>query len=146
MRLFNSLKKKTPSDTYWIVQLECKKVPAHSSLEPPLEYNQDQMPAENQGSLWTFLGVMEILCSFILVLEGKTSKEIPESLRLEFLEKFSANNFALSDAEGNISGALNKGDFPLLRILLAIRQKSREPRFLEVTDSFALLAYASFAA
>ena len=89
---------------------------------------------------------MEILCSFILVLEGKTSKEIPESLRLEFLEKFSANNFALSDAEGNISGALNKGDFPLLRILLAIRQKSREPRFLEVTDSFALLAYASFAA
>ena len=29
-----------------------------------------------------FLGVMEILCSFKLVLEGKTGKEIPESSRL----------------------------------------------------------------
>ena len=40
----------------------------------------------------TILGVTEILCTFILVLEGKTGKEIPESSRLEFLEKFSANN------------------------------------------------------
>ena len=38
------------------------------------------------------LGVTEI-CSFKLVLEGKTGKEIPESSRLEFLEEFSANNF-----------------------------------------------------
>ena len=40
----------------------------------------------------TFLiiwGVIEILCCFRLVLEGKTVKEIPESSRLEFLEKFS---------------------------------------------------------
>ena len=44
----------------------------------------------------TILGVTEILCSFRLVLEGKTGKEIPESSRLDFLEKFSANNFALS--------------------------------------------------
>ena len=36
----------------------------------------------------TILGVMEILYSFTLVLEGKTGKEIPESSRLEFLEKF----------------------------------------------------------
>ena len=50
----------------------------------------------------TILGVTEILCSFRLVLEGKTVREIPdESSTLEFLEKFSANNFALSDAEGN---------------------------------------------
>ena len=32
----------------------CKKVLAHSSLEPPLEYNQDQMPLTNQDSLWPF--------------------------------------------------------------------------------------------
>ena len=38
----------------------------------------------------TILGVMEILCSFTLVTEGKTGKEIPESSRLEFLEMFSA--------------------------------------------------------
>ena len=96
----------------------------------------------------TILGVTEI-CSFKLVIEGKTGKEIPESSRLEFKEKFSANNFALSDAEDNTSGLLNRGgiaDLPLLRTLLAIHEKSQEPRFWEIMDSFVLLAYASSAA
>ena len=78
-------------------------------------------------TFFTILGVTEILCSVKLVLEGKTGKETPESSRLEFLEKFSANNFALSDAEDNTSGPLNRGgisDLPLLRTLLAICQKS----------------------
>ena len=73
------------------------------------------------------LGVTEILCSLRLVLEGKTGKEIPESSRLEFLEKFSAINFALSNAEDNTSGVLNRGgiaDLPLLRTLLGIHQNS----------------------
>ena len=72
----------------------------------------------------TILEVTEILCSFKLVLEEKTGKETPESSRLEFKEKFSANNFALSDAEGNTSGPLNRGgiaDLPLLKTLSAIR-------------------------
>ena len=89
------------------------------------------------------------ICSFKIVLEGKKGKEIPESSRLEFLEKFSANNFALTDAEDNTSGLLNRGgiaDLPFLRTLLAIRQKSREPSFWEVMDSFVLLAHASLAA
>ena len=97
----------------------------------------------------TILGVTEILCSSRLVLEGKTGKEIPESSRLKFLEKFSANNFASPDADDNTSRLLNKGataDLPLLRTLLAICQKSREPSFWEVMESFILLAYASFAA
>ena len=34
----------------------------------------------------------------------ETGKEIPESSRLELREKFSVNNFALSDAEDNTSG------------------------------------------
>ena len=75
----------------------------------------------------TILGVTEILRSFRLVLEGKTGEEIPESSRLEFLEKFSANNFDLSDAKDNSSSPLNRGgiaDLLLLRTLLAIRQKS----------------------
>ena len=116
------------------------KVQAHSSLEPPLEYHL--------GSL-TILEVMKILCSFRLVLEGKTDKEIPESSRFEFLEKFLANNFALSDAEDNTSGPLNRvgiADLPLLRTLLAICQKSQEPSFWEVMNSFVLVAYASLAA
>ena len=78
----------------------------------------------------TILGVMDILCSLKLVLEGKTGKEIPKSSRFQFLEKFLANNFALSDPVDNTSGLLNRGgitDLPLLRTLLAVRQKSREP-------------------
>ena len=97
----------------------------------------------------TILGVTEILYSFRLVLEGKTGKEIPESSKLEFLEKFSVNNFALSDAEDNTSVPLNRGDIadlPLLRTLLAIRQKSGEPSFWEVMGAFVLLAYARLAA
>ena len=69
----------------------------------------------------------------------KTSNKIPESSRLEFLEKFLANNLALSDAEDNTSGLFNRGiitDLLLLRTLLEIRQKSRVPSFLEVMDSF----------
>ena len=64
----------------------------------------------------TILGVTEILCSFRLVLEGKTGKDIPESSRLEF-------NFALSGAEDNTSRLLNRGGIAglsLLRTLLAI--------------------------
>ena len=66
------------------------------------------------------LGVTEILCSFRLVLAEKTGKEIPESSRLEFLEKFSARNFGLSETEDKTSRPLNGGgitDLPLLRTL-----------------------------
>ena len=78
-------------------------------------------------TLLTILGVTEILCSFRLVLERKTGKKIPESSRLESSEKFSASNFALSDAKDNTYEPLNRGgiaDLPLLRTLLTIRQKS----------------------
>ena len=75
----------------------------------------------------TILGVMEISCSFRLVLEVKIGKKILRSSRLEFIEKFLANNFSSSDAEDNTSGQLNRGgvaDLPLLITLLAIHQKS----------------------
>ena len=45
----------------------------------------------------TNLEVTEMLCSLRLVPEGKAGTAIPES-RFNFSEKFSANNFALSDA------------------------------------------------
>ena len=129
------------------------KVQAHSSLEPPLEYNQDQMPLMNQGLYYDLsndiLSYGNIMQFEILILEGKTGNEIPESPRLDILEKFLANNFALSDAENNTSGPLNRGgiaDLPLLRTLLAIRQKSSQSSFWEVMDSFVLVAYACLAA
>ena len=72
----------------------------------------------------TILGVTEILCSFKLVLGGKAGKEVPKPSRLEFLEKFSANYSASSDAEGNTSRPFNRGgiaDSTSLRKLLEIR-------------------------
>ena len=59
------------------------------------------MTLTNQGFIMTFLNILEvteILYSFRLDLQWKTGKEIPESSR------FSANNFALSDAEDKTSG------------------------------------------
>ena len=51
MKPSNILENKTPLDTHGRVELVCKKVQAHSSLELSLEYNQDQMPLTNQGLL-----------------------------------------------------------------------------------------------
>ena len=76
----------------------------------------------------TYLGVTEIARSSRLVLEGKAGKKIPESSKLEFLEKFLANNFALSDAKDNTLEPLNTwgiADLHLLRSLLAIPQIPR---------------------
>ena len=95
----------------------------------------------------TILGVTEILRSFRLVLEGEIGKKIPKSSRSEFLEKLLGKNFALFDAEDNISGSLNIGcigDLPLLGTLLAIHQISQGASFCKVMVS-ALLAYESLA-
>ena len=80
----------------------------------------------------TILGVTEILCTFIFVLEGKAGIETSKSSTLEFLEKELGNNFASWDAEGNTSALLNRGgisDSALLRTLLGICQKSQELSF-----------------
>ena len=80
--------------------------------------------------------------------EGRTGKEIPKPSRLEFLEKFLENNFALSEAEDNISGPLDRGgiaDLLLLKTLLVIPQKSQELSFSEVMDSYVLVTYGSLA-
>ena len=50
-----------------------------------------------------------------------------ENRQRDTLSQFLANNFALSDAEDKTSRPFNRGgiaDLPLLRTLLAIRQKS----------------------
>ena len=89
---------------------------------------------------------MEILRSFRLVLGGKIGKEMPESSGLEFLEKFSMDIFALSDAEDNTSNMLNRGtSYGRFFIENTIRNSPKVPRaqFLEVMDSFVLVAYVS---
>ena len=84
---------------------------------------------------------------FRLVLERKVGKGIPEFLRLEFLERFLANNFALSDTEENTFTPLSRegmADLPLLRTLLVICQKFWKPIFSKVMGSFVLLAYVNY--
>ena len=94
IRPSNDLENKTLWDIYWRVQLVCMKVKANSSLEPPLEKQSGPDAFDESRFVMTFLTilrVMEILCSFRLVLEGKTSKKIPESSRLEFLKFYFSN-------------------------------------------------------
>ena len=87
--------------------------------------------------------VTEIFCNFRVVLEGKTGKEIPKSSRLEFLEKFLVNNFALSDAEDDTSRLLNRGG---VADLLLLRTLEPRAKFLG-SDGHVIvsLAYASLA-
>ena len=65
----------------------------------------------------TILGLTEILCSFRLVLEEKAGKEIPESSRLEFSEKFLVSTYQMQKTPPT-------GHLPLWKTLLAIPQMS----------------------
>ena len=93
------------------------------------------------------LGVREILCNFRLVLEGKTRKEIPETSRLEFLEKFSAKYFALSDAEENPSQPLNRGGKADLASRTLFSNSPKVPRamFLGNDGLFCFISICKFA-
>ena len=56
-------------------------------------------------TILTILGITEILYSFELVLEGKTGKEVPESSRLEFLEKNIANILISTSTKAKIKAS-----------------------------------------
>ena len=102
------------------------KIHAHSSFEPPLEYILDQTLLMNQGSLWPFSPSWELwkYLQFQISFREENRLRIPESSKLEFSEKFLANNFTL-----------------LYRNSPNIARAS----FWEVMDSFISVAYASLA-
>ena len=69
------------------------------------------------------------------------------SSRSKLLEKFFVKNVALSEAEDDTSGPLNRGgiaNLPLSRTPLVIRQKPRVPSFWEVMDSSSIYKFCSF--
>ena len=75
----------------------------------PLEYTGIRLGPDvfdESRLVMTFLTILGItkICSFRLVLEGKTGKEIPELSRLVFLEKFLANNFLLYQMQKTTRG------------------------------------------
>ena len=90
------------------------------------------------------LAVIDILCSFRLVLKGKTDKEILVSSRLEFLEKFLANSFALSEAEDNTSGPLNRGGIADLPLFKTLSPKVPRTKFLESDRFFCFSGICKF--
>ena len=57
----------------------------------------------DESTFMTFLTKLGVTPTFQIPSRRETGKEIPESSRVEFLEKVSANNFALSDAEDSTS-------------------------------------------
>ena len=71
------------------------------------EYRWDLPTIWNTRLLQTPIEELFTTTTGILVLEGKTGKKIPQSLCLEFLVNFLANNFALLDPEDSISGSIN---------------------------------------
>ena len=87
---------------------------------------------------------LTILGSFRLVLEAKTGKEIPEPSRLEFLEKFLADNFVLSDAKDNTSGPLNRGGIADLTFLRTQLAKVRRAKFLGSDGLFCVITVCKF--
>ena len=100
---------------------------------------------EESKSVMNFLtnfGIREI-STFRLVLQGKAGKEIPGPSRLEFQKKFTANNFALSSAEDNTSGPLNRGgiaDLPFVKNSISNSPKFTRATFLGNDILFVLLA------
>ena len=75
------------------MQLVCTNVQAESSSETPLEYNWDAFDELRQVMTLTNLGVIGILCSFRLDLEGNTGENVPELSGLQFLKKRFSENF-----------------------------------------------------
>ena len=96
----------------------------------------------------TILRVTEILYSFRLVLEERTGKEIPELSLLEFLEKFSANNIALSDVEDNTSDLLNIGGiysrFTFVENTIGNSPKVSRAKFLGTDGLFCFTSICKF--
>ena len=106
---------------------------------------------DEQRFVKTFLTiswVIKILCRFRLLIEEKTGKEIPKSSRFEFLEKFLANSFALSDAEDNTSGSLNRGGiysrFTIVENTISNLPKVPRTKFLRSDGCFCFSSICKF--
>ena len=73
------LLRKEEISTHWRVQLACKKVQAHNSLENTIGIQSGPDAFDKSRFVKTFLtilGVTEVLCSSRFAPEGKTGKEI----------------------------------------------------------------------
>ena len=75
-------------ETYWRVLFVFMKVQAHSSLEPLLEYAEDQIPLMSQGLLWPFWPSWELQKYYtVFVLERKTTRVIKIRVLRKVLRK-----------------------------------------------------------
>ena len=65
------------------------KVQAHSSLEPPLEYNHDQIPLMNQGKITfvTILVVIEIFLQFQISSRKENRQRHTQAIKIKVSRK-----------------------------------------------------------
>ena len=90
MRPYHNLKNKIPTDTHRRFQLVFYKSSGSQFFRATTGTQSGPDTFDKSRFAMTFFTnsrVKEILCSFRLVLERKTGKEILESSRLEFSEK-----------------------------------------------------------
>ena len=73
---------------YYVTKFRLTYLENHHTQSGPDTFNEWRLIM----TFFTNLEVREILCIFRKVLERKAGKEIPESSRFEFLQKFLANN------------------------------------------------------
>ena len=71
-------------------------------------------------------------------------KEIPEPSRLKFLQKFSANNFVLSDAENITSGSPNRGGIADFENTIGNLPKVQRAKFLGSDGLFYFISMCKF--
>ena len=83
MRPYNNLESKNPSDTYWRVQQVCMKAQVQFRFFKITTGIQSGPDAFDESRfIITFVTILgKVLCSFKIVLEGKTGNEVPESSR-----------------------------------------------------------------
>ena len=78
------------------VQQVYMKDQAHSSLEPQLEYNQDQMPRMNHGvcyGLFNHLLSYRNIMQFQITSRGKTGKRDTQVIKIRVLRNFFSKQF-----------------------------------------------------
>ena len=90
-------------------------------------------------NFWT----QRIFFSFRLVLEGKTGKKIPDSLRLEFLKKIFENSFALSEHLRSIKWT-RYFRFTFVENTISNSAKASKPRFLGSNRLFGFISISKF--
>ena len=129
MKPFNNLENKTPLEIYWKVQLVCMKIQAHSYLN----HNQNTIMTRHFWQIKTCYDLLNHLRSYRSSSQFQISSRRENRWRDNWLFKIRVLRKAFQQT---IFLCQMTTHSPLLRTLLAIHRKSREPSLGEMMDLF----------